>query len=63
MSTIMCKASCIIVVLLGLIALANGVPLALHQLVTVNAAGNAVIRLQGYDTTTASNKVSSGMRI
>ena len=40
-----------------LLAQCQGVPIALHQLVTVDAAGTALIRLQGYDTITASNKV------
>ena len=63
MFSVMSKMSCLIVIFLGMIALANGAPLALHQLIVVDAAGNAVIRLQGYDTATASNKVSSCMRI
>lgn len=34
-------------------------PYALHQLVVVDAAGDAVIRLNAYDTVVPSNKVRS----
>jgi hypothetical protein len=40
-----------------LVRTAVAAPYALHQLVVVDTAGDAVIRLSGYDTVVASNKV------
>ena len=41
----------------GFLGLAVAIPYALHQLVVVDTAGDAVIRLSGYDSSVASNKV------
>lgn len=40
-----------------LLRIAVAVPYALHQLVVVDTAGDALIRLNGYDQVVASNKV------
>ena len=43
---------------LGLVATVMAVPYALHQLVVVDTAGDATIRLTGYDKVVAGNLVS-----
>ena len=45
-------------IFLGLIAFTRGIPYALHQLVVVDTAGDALIRLNGYDAVVPGNKVS-----
>lgn len=45
------------VLVLGFLSLTVAIPYALHQLVVVDTAGDAVIRLHGYDVSMASNKV------
>ena len=47
------------VLVLGILGLTVAIPYALHQLVVVDTAGDAVIRLHGYDVSVASNKVRS----
>lgn len=42
----------------GFLGLAVAIPYALHQLVVVDTAGDAVIRLSGYDSSVASNKMT-----
>ena len=49
--------------LAGFLGLAGAIPYALHQLVVVDTAGDAVIRLHGYDSTVPSNKVRSGLQL
>ena len=46
------------VLFLGLVAAVMAAPYALHQLVVVDTAGDATIRLTGYDQVVASNLVS-----
>ena len=47
------------VLVFGFLGLSVAIPYALHQLVVVDTAGDAVIRLRGYDVSVASNKVRS----
>jgi len=46
------------VLVLGFLSLTVAIPYALHQLVVVDTAGDAVIRLHGYDVSMASNKMT-----